>query len=93
MSILDRLKRLERESKGEMVAVAQPDGAPARFPKRAMQKSFVVNMQRLRGEDVDPHPLGVAAARSPDPEWHKSFYAASWVDVVRPVPDLSEGAS
>ena len=90
MSIRDRLRRLERESKGDTVAVPQPDGPPARFPKRAMQESFVANMKRLRGEDAKPHPLGVAAARSPDPEWHKSFYSAGWVDVVRPVEDLSE---
>ena len=90
MSIRDRLRRLERESAGDMVFIPQPDGPPARFPKSAPQDSFVVNMRRLRGEDVEPHPLGVAAARSPDPEWHKTFYAASWVGVVRP-PDLSEG--
>ena len=91
MGIRDRLRRLERESKGDTVAVPQPDGPPAKFPTSALQDSFVVNMKRLRGEDVEPHPLGAAAARSPDPEWHKSLYAASWVDVVRPVPDLSEG--
>ena len=93
MSIRDRLRRLERESEGEMVFVAQPDGPPVRFPKSAVQDAFVNNVRRLCGEDVEPHPLGVAAARSPDPEWRKSFYAASWVDVVRPVPDLSEGES
>jgi hypothetical protein len=92
VSIRDRLRRLERLSERDMVLVPQPDGPPAKFPKSAVQESFVVNMQRLRGEDVEPHPLGVAAARSPAPEWHKSFYAASWVDVVRPIPDLSEGA-
>ena len=89
MSIRDRLRRLERESEGEMVAIPQPDGPPARFPKRAVQDAFVNNVRRLCGEDVEPHPLAVAAARSPDPEWRKSFYAASWVDVVSPPEDLS----
>ncbi len=90
MSIRDRIRRLERASEGVTVSIPQPDGPPARFPESALQESFVVNMRRLKGENVEPHPLGVAAARSPDPEWHKSFYSAAWVDVVRPVPDLSE---
>ena len=73
-----------------MIAVPRPDGTRVLFPKGAAQESFLVNLRRLKGEDVEPHPLGVAAARSPDPEWSKSFYAASWVDVVRPPADLSE---
>lgn len=93
MGIRHRLRRLERESREDTVAIPQPDGPPARFPKDAMQESFVLNMRRVRGEDIEPHPLGVAAARSLDPEWHKSLYAASGVDVVRPVPDLSERAT
>ncbi|MDQ4128880.1 MAG: hypothetical protein M3151_13190 [Actinomycetota bacterium] len=48
------------------------------------------NMGRLRGEDVPPHPLGVAAAASPDPEWNRSFYSAAWTEMVGPVEDLSE---
>lgn len=76
------------------MAIPRPDGTAARFPKSAPQEAFVVNMRRLRGEDVPPHPLGVAAAESPDPEWSGSFYAASWPDAVRPPEDLSEkGAS
>lgn len=90
MSIRDRLRRLERLSEGEVIFVEQPDGPPLKFPKIAMQESFMVNMRRLRGEDVPPHPLGVAAEHSPNPEWRKSLYAAEWVDVVRPPEDLSE---
>jgi hypothetical protein len=47
-------------------------------------------MVRLRGEDVPRHPLGVAAAESPDPEWSRSFYSSAWTDIVAPVEDLSE---
>ena len=90
MGLRNRLRRLEREAEGGMVFVPQEDGTVKRFPQGALQESFVMNMKRLRGEDAKPHPLGVAAARSPDPEWHKSFYSAGWVDVVRPVEDLSE---
>ena len=90
MGLKDRLRRLEKEAEGEMVLVPQKDGTVRRFPQRALQESFVTNMKRLRGEDVPPHPLGVAAAGSPDPEWSRSFYSASWTDIVVPVEDLSE---
>ena len=84
------LKRLEREAEGETVAVPQKDGKARRFPKSALQESFVTNMKRLRGEDVPHHPLGVAAAESPDPEWSRSLYSAAWTDIVSPVEDHSE---
>jgi hypothetical protein len=73
-----------------MVLVPQLDGPPAKFPKSALADSFLVNMKRLRGEDVPPHPLGVAAARSPSPFWSGSLYSASWVEVVSTPEDLSE---
>ena len=90
MGLRDRLRRLEREAEGEMVFVPQPDGTAKRFPQSALQESFVANMKRLRGEDVPPHPLGVAAAESPDPGWSRSIYSAAWTDIVTPVEDLSE---
>ena len=90
MGLKDRLRRLEREAEGEMVFVPQKDGTVKRFPQSALQESFMVNMQRLRGEDVPPHPLGVAAAESPDPEWSVSLYSAAWADIVASVEDLSE---
>ena len=90
MGLRDRLRRLEREAEGEMVFVPQKDGTMKRFPQSALQESFMVNMQRLRGEDVPHHPLGVAVAESPDPEWSQSFYSAEWPAIVAPVEDLSE---
>jgi hypothetical protein len=78
-----RLERLEREAEGEMVFVSQRDGTAKRFPQSALHESFVMNMKRLRGEDVPHPPLGVAAAESPDPEWSRSFYLAAWTDIVR----------
>jgi len=39
---------------------------------------------------VPPHPLGLAAAASPDPEWSRSMYSADWVTIVTPPEDLSE---
>ena len=90
MGLKDRLRRLEKEAEGEMVLVPQKDGTAKRFPQSALQEAFLANMKRLRGEDVPHHPLGVAAAESPDPERSRSFYSAAWTDIVAPVEDLSE---
>ena len=90
MSIRGRVRRLEREAEGEVVFVPQRDGTARRFPEVALQDSFVTNMRHLRGEDVPPHPLGVAAAASPAPEWSRSLYSAEWVAIVAPPEDLSE---
>ena len=90
MGLKDRLRRLERESEGEVVFVPEKDGTVKRFPQSALQGSFVTNMKRLRGEDVPHHPLGVAAAESPDPEWSRSLYSAAWTEIVAPVEDFSE---
>ena len=90
MGLRDRLRRLERETEGETVLVPQGDGTVKRFPQGALRESFMTNMKLLRGEDVPHHPLGVAAAESPEPEWSRSFYSAAWTDVVAPLEDLSE---
>jgi hypothetical protein len=90
VGLKDRLRRLEKEAEGEMVFVPQKDGPAKRFPQSALQASFLTNMKRLRGEDVPHHPLGVAAAESPDPEWSRSFYSAAWTDNVASVEDLCE---
>jgi hypothetical protein len=90
MALRDRISKLETAAGGGMVSIPQRDGTPARFPEVALQDAFLVNMQRLRGENVPPHPLGVAAAQSPDPEWSRSMYSAGWVEIVTPPEDLSE---
>ncbi len=90
MALKDRLRRLEKEAGGGTVSIPQRDGTPARFPATALQDAFLTNMQRLRGENVPPHPLGVAAAQSPDPEWSRSMYSAGWVEIVTPPENLSE---
>jgi len=85
-----RVKRLEEEAGGGTVFIPQRDGTVKRFPQSALQDSFLANMGRLRGRDVPPHPLGVAAAASPDSEWSRSMYSAAWVTIVTPPEDLSE---
>jgi hypothetical protein len=90
MGLKDQLKRLQKRVGGGTVKIPQPGGTVKRFPEADLQASFLVNMARLRGENVRPHPLGVAAASSPDREWSRSMYSATWVEIVTPPEDLSE---
>jgi hypothetical protein len=90
LALRDQLRRLQKRVGGGTVSIPQRDGTVARFPEAALQDAFLVNMQRLRGRDVPPHPLGVAAAQSPDLEWSRSMYSADWVEIVTPPEDLSE---
>ena len=90
MGLRRRVKRLEKETEGGTVSIPQRDGTVKRFPEADLLESFTTNMKRLRGEDVPPHPLGLAAAGSPDPEWSRSMYSADWVTIVTPPEDLSE---
>ncbi len=90
MALRDRVKRLEKEAGGGMVFIPQRDGTVKRFPEADLLESFTRNMKRLRGEDVPPHPLGLAAAGSPDLEWSRSMYSADWVTIVTAPEDLSE---
>jgi hypothetical protein len=90
LALRDQLRRLQKRVGGGTVAIPQRDGTVRRFPQSALQDSFLTNMKRLRGEDVPPHPLGVAAAQSSDPEWSRSMYSAGWVEIVTPPENLSE---
>jgi hypothetical protein len=92
VGIRDRLRRLELEAQGEMIAVPQRDGTVARFPSEAAEEAFMNCMERLgAGEDAPPeHPLIAAARNSSDPEWSKGIYAVHPDDWIKPVPDLSE---
>lgn len=85
----DRLRRLQRLAEGETVVIPQPDGPPMRFPESALKEAFLTTARRQMGEDVPPHPLALAATRSPSPEWNRSFYAND-VDEPEGVEDLSE---
>ncbi len=90
MALRDRLRRLEEAAGDQLVTIPQRDGTPARFPEVALQDAFLVNLRRLRGEDVPPHPLALAAAGSPDLEWSRSAFAADFATIVTPPEDLSE---
>lgn len=89
-----RLRRLERRAANDhAVVIPQPNGEPpAKFREDDLLAAFSSNVARLRNRDVPAHPLAIAAARSPDPEWSKSFYAACWANVVGPpVVETSPG--
>ena len=89
MGLRDRLRRLRRASEDVAVSIPQPNGPPARFPESELQAAFLTTLERLKGEDVPPHALSLAASRSPSPEWNRSLYADDGGEVI-PVEDLSE---
>jgi len=89
MALRDRVRKLEKEAGGGTVSIPSEDGTARRFPATALQEAFLVNLKRLRGENVPPHPLSVAAAQSPDPAWNQSAYSADAAIVTAPA-DLSE---
>lgn len=89
MGLRDRLRRLERLSEDRVVSIPQLAGPPVRFPEIELAEVFLTTTRRHCGEDVPPHPLALAAARSPDAKWRESFYADDGADVSEP-EDLSE---
>jgi hypothetical protein len=93
MGLRDKLKKLERQAEGEMIAIPQRDGTVARFPPDAGNDAFVNLIDRLgAGEDAPPeHPMIGAIRNSTDPKWAGSFFVASDPDEwVKPILDLSE---
>jgi hypothetical protein len=87
------IKRLERDSREEMIEIPQRDGTVARFPLSAAKDAFMNACERLEaGEDAPPeHPMTVAARNSSNPAWSRSFYAAGEPDEwTKPIEDISE---
>jgi hypothetical protein len=93
VGLRNRIKRLERDARGEMIEIPQQDGTVKRFPESAAKDAFLNAYERLgAGEDAPPeHPLSTAARNSSDPNWSESFYATCGPDEwTKPVKDLSE---
>lgn len=82
MRFRDKLKRLEREAREEFIEIEQPDGSVKRFPAR---EGIEALLALIDGRD---HPLAIAARRSPDPEWSRSFFSA--FPIADDAEDLSE---
>jgi hypothetical protein len=89
MGIRDKLRRLERHAEGELISIPQRDGSIARFPKSDLEAAFLVNVDRVCGRDVEPHPLSLAIQNAAYREqWHESFF--DMVEVSEVIEDLSE---
>jgi hypothetical protein len=68
LGLRGRLRRIEREARGEMIEVLQPDGTVKRFPASDCADALLA---LTNGRD---HPLAEAVRNSPDPDWQKTFY-------------------
>ena len=85
------LKNLERQTRGKEIRIVQKDGSIARFPESALAEAFVINMRRLREEDVEPHALTRALQNAKYHEpWHDSYADAFEIVGGEPLEDLSE---
>jgi hypothetical protein len=93
VGIRNKVKRLEKAARCEMIEIPQKDGTTARFPASAGIEAYMNFFERMgAGEDAPPeHPLLVAARNSSDPYWSKGIYGvndpAAWTE---PIEDLSE---
>ncbi len=93
MAFRDRLRRLRRASRGDMVAIPQRDGTTRHFPKSALREAFVEDVDRAAGR-VDPdtplNPLLAALRNSSDPRALGLFMGGGDLHPDA-VADLSEG--
>jgi hypothetical protein len=67
-------RRLERQSKKEMIEIRQRDGTTRRYPEHELMEAYRNFYERLgAGEDTSPeHPLIEAARNSSDPQRSQS---------------------
>ncbi len=89
MGLRDKLKRLERAAEGEMVTIPQEDGSVKKFPPSDLELAFINECRRLRGENLEVHPLTTAARHSSEAKWRDSALAEMHV-VGEEIEDLSE---
>jgi len=91
-----RLRRLERESRGDLIRIPQVDGTVQTFKPSELREAFEAGYRQLCGEDVELYPLNLAAQSSSDAQWRQSaFFGVHVLDGggdIRDVEDMSEGA-
>lgn len=87
MELRDRIARLEKDARSPMVSIPLQDGGVARFPQSELAEAFILESRRLRGEEIEPHPLTLAAANSSEAKWRESFFSEMHAAGVE---DLSE---
>jgi hypothetical protein len=93
MNVRNWLRKLERETQGNMIAIPQADGSTKRFPPTALSAALLNSTATLRArtlgeEPPAEHALITACRNSSEPKWSESLY--SGVEAVEPVEDLSE---
>ncbi len=85
-----QIRSLERRyKKGDTVEIPQENGLTERFTTSDLRDAFEVCIRRSRGEDIEPHPLTLAARSSDNPRWSGSFLAKDGSEFGE-VEDLSE---
>ena len=82
MGIRDEIQSLKRQVERESLVIPQRNGTVAKFPKAALADAFLVNLQRMTDEDIDPHPLSVAIENSTDPDRYSGTFFDSEMRVV-----------
>jgi hypothetical protein len=93
MKFTDKVRRLERAAKEDMIVVPQLDGPVRRFPASASRDAYVNLFERMgAGEDALPeHLLLAAIGTSSDEWWLGSAYLVDDPDEwIKPIEDLSE---
>ncbi len=90
------IRRLERESRGEMIIIPQQDGTVAKFKPSELREAFEMSYKQLCDETTEVHPLSLAAMNSSDAQWRESVFvgvhalADDFDGDIADVPDLSE---
>ena len=82
MGLRDKLRRLERDAREEMIEIPQKDGTVAQIPQSVAAQAF---LSLCEGRE---HPLLEAARASSDGAWSEGIYATDPAS-MRDVEDLS----
>jgi hypothetical protein len=82
MGMRDRLRRAESRAEREALMIPQIDGPPVKLPKSAFADAFLHEMSRMCGEDLEPHPVHVAIANSPDPDQYAGTFLEGEMRIV-----------
>jgi hypothetical protein len=91
MALSDRVRRLQKLARGDMVAIPLPGGTVEYFHGYEAQDAFSNMMERMRapeGERPPEHPLLKAARNSTDPKWAETVYSSD--ESLLAAEDMSE---
>ncbi len=72
------LRKIERDSRERgNPSIPQIDGPPVQVTGEEWLEAFSTSVQRMYDKGIPEHPLGKAAANSPDPRWSRSLIAGT----------------